>query len=175
MELEIDKCRSITQIKHLSDAQLVAQIVKSHNAFNKKYPAKNSEVKKRLTKNDFKDKGRKDLWKEYLVFRAYKKDMIEGWNLRHQKPEEKSASKIKGIIFGLIWTVLFLGSLVCIVFLVISGFVMIFVPNDEGINGWSALNIFFLCIAIKIGIHFLGHFFAWLFGEEGPTSLLFFE
>ena len=38
MELEIDECRSITQLKHLSDAKLVEQIVESHNAFYKKNP-----------------------------------------------------------------------------------------------------------------------------------------
>lgn len=95
MELEIDKCRSITQIKHLSDAELVAQIVKSHNAFNKKYRAKNSEVKKRLTKNDFKDKGRKDLWKEYLVFRANKKKLIDNIKFEQDEHENQYASMIK--------------------------------------------------------------------------------
>lgn len=170
MELDIDKCRSITQLKHLSDAELVTQIVKSHNDFYDDYEDSpkgwNKEGdRENFTYEDFYKKSRKELWKEYLIFRAYKKNVIEEWETTYEdrRPEKTLLSKILGKILFLIGITLMIGQGVCIlamgmaVFLWIFSSVEYFEPSLE--------YVFFLSGAILLGLHILVKIIVW-FGDE---------
>lgn len=104
--IEIYKYRNITQLKHLSDEELISQIVSSYNDFyNSGYnvepttfnPLEKGRInpletnrfnplgKKRFNKNDFKGQSRELLWSNYREFR---KRELNFFNYLNSVPEQ---------------------------------------------------------------------------------------